>query len=104
MACCGTLWDGFGQLAFSLLALVYLIAAGLFFWGAEQPATSTASRHPLAGLRHAWADPLLRRLAPAWLARSLALNGIILGTVGLALLAVLGLALLHERADARFID
>jgi hypothetical protein len=31
-----------------------------------------------------------------WLAQSLALNGIILGTVGLALLAVVGLALLPQ--------
>jgi len=32
-----------------------------------------------------------------WLAQSLALNGIILGTVGLARLAVVGLALLYEQ-------
>ncbi len=80
----GTLWDGFGQLAFSLLALVYLIAAGLFFWGAEQASAGTASPDPLAGLRHAWADPLLRRLAPAWLAMN-AIIGMWLTHIGFQL-------------------
>lgn len=80
----GTLWDGFGQLAFSLLALVYLIAAGLFFWGAEQPASGAASHHPLAGLRRAMADPLLRRLAPAWLAMN-AIIGMWLTHIGFQL-------------------
>jgi MFS family permease len=80
----GTLWDGFAQLAFSLLALVYLIAAGLFFWGAEQPTAGAASHHPLAGLRRALADPLLRRLAPVWLAMN-AIIGMWLTHIGFQL-------------------
>ncbi len=65
----GQLWERFATLAFSMLAAAYLLAAALFGWGAgggtQAPGAAAA---PLAGLWRALADPLLRRLAPAWLA------------------------------------
>jgi MFS family permease len=67
----GRLWDGFHQLAFSLLAVIYLVAAALFAWGArggDAGARPAAAHNPVAGLRRALTDPMLRRLAPAWLA------------------------------------
>jgi MFS family permease len=65
----GILWDSFHTYAFSAVSLVYLVVAALFFWGTQpydKPTTQAAS--PLAGLIRVFADPLLKRLAPAWLA------------------------------------
>ncbi|GAB4407415.1 MAG: hypothetical protein Fur0044_00300 [Anaerolineae bacterium] len=65
----GTLWDKVHTLAFSLLAAIYLVVAGLFYWGAYLPqSTAILIDSPSLGLRRALTDPLLRRLAPAWLA------------------------------------
>jgi MFS family permease len=64
----GTLWEAVQTRAFSLLALVYVLVGVLFWWGACVPYRPQALPYPLAGLKHALADPLLRRLAPAWLA------------------------------------
>jgi MFS family permease len=67
----GLLWDGFGTLAFALLAAVYLLVAALFAWGAAPlPARPQHTSRPaaLSGLGAALRDPLLRRLAPAWVA------------------------------------
>jgi MFS family permease len=65
----GRFWDIFHPLAFGLVALIYLFAAGLFFWGV-QPKAKSLSRggNPLTILRGVFADPFLKRLAPAWLA------------------------------------
>lgn len=65
----GTLWERLQTHAFSVLAGIYLLAGSLFYAGAKTPQKppSTPSS-PLAGLREAWADPLLRKLAPAWIA------------------------------------
>jgi MFS family permease len=64
----GVLWDAVRTIGFSLLAMVYLGVAGLFAWGMSRSTPrNTPSASPLAGLRHALADPLLLRLAPAWL-------------------------------------
>lgn len=65
----GTLWDGIQTSAFSALAGVYLLVAALFYWGVRvaRPMDAPVTR-PMAGLRRAFTDPLLRRLAPAWLA------------------------------------
>lgn len=66
----GQLWERFATLSFSLLAAVYLLAAVLFFWGSvgEHVGSREPAGSPLQGLWRALADPLLRRLAPAWLA------------------------------------
>lgn len=66
----GPLWERLGTRAFALMALVYLAAGMLFFWGAGARHVSHRRRpaRPTAGLRAALADPSLRRLAPAWLA------------------------------------
>jgi MFS family permease len=80
----GTLWDTVHTLAFSLLALVYLVVAILFYWGAQTPALAVEFTHPLAGLRRALTDPLLRRLAPAWLAMN-AIVGLWLTHIGFQL-------------------
>jgi MFS family permease len=65
----GTLWVAVQTYAFSLLAVIYLVCAGLFWWGSAYSAAPVgATAHPLAGLRQSLRDPLLRRLAPAWLA------------------------------------
>jgi MFS family permease len=64
-----TLWDTFHTYAFSTVAVVYLVVAALFFWGAQARGNSlTPAVGPLAGLTRVFADPLLKRLAPAWLA------------------------------------
>jgi MFS family permease len=65
----GAAWVRFETLGFALLATAYALAALLFAWGTRgvRPAVPP-SDHPLSGLRHALTDPLLRRLAPAWLA------------------------------------
>lgn len=81
----GTLWDRVGTLAFSLLAVVYLAVAALFFWGTGHPRSAPRrSLHPLAGLRRALADRLLLRLAPAWLAVN-AIVGMWLNQIGFQL-------------------
>lgn len=80
----GTLWDTVHTLAFSLLALVYLVVASLFYWGAQTPVLVVEFTHPLAGLRRALTDPLLRRLAPAWLAMN-AIVGLWLTHIGFQL-------------------
>ena len=64
----GTLWEQMRTHAFSLLAGVYLLAGVLFYAGANAPHTSRPASSSTAGLRQAWADPLLRKLAPAWIA------------------------------------
>jgi MFS family permease len=65
----GVLWDTVKTISFSLLALVYLGVAGLFAWGmSHSTPRNTSSARALAGLHQALSDPLLRRLAPAWLA------------------------------------
>jgi len=64
----GTLWDRVQTWAFALLAAVYLVVAALFWWSITPPnGGGTPLAHPLAGLKHALRDPLLLRLAPAWL-------------------------------------
>jgi len=65
----GTLWDAIGTQAFSVLAVVYLLCAGLFWWATSIPRGPVIPAvHPLSGLRRALRDPQLRRLAPAWIA------------------------------------
>ncbi len=81
----GAMWSALGTAAFGWVALIYLVAAALFYWGTRgrgkgaqhtasyvQPAVrQSLAAHNLAlvsSLRIALSDPLLRRLAPAWLA------------------------------------
>lgn len=79
----GTLWDALHTYGFALVATLYLVAAALFWWGAAAVAPP-ARTTPLDGLRHALHDPLLRRLAPAWLAVN-AIVGLWLTHVGFQL-------------------
>jgi MFS family permease len=70
----GLLWDAIKTYAFSTLAAAYALAALLFYIGAGSARrVSVPTENPLASLRSTLSDPLLRRLAPAWLA----LNAII---------------------------
>ena len=64
------LWSRYSTLAFSLLSIVYLLVAILFYWGtSETPRTNPVIfENPLLGLKQVWSDSRLRRLAPAWLA------------------------------------
>ena len=64
----GDLWGRAGTGAFAMLALVYLVAGAIFFWGMQPVATRSPRRGTFAGLWAALRDPTLRRLAPAWLA------------------------------------
>jgi MFS family permease len=60
----GLMWERFGTLAFSLLAILYLVIAALFAWGANLPGEMRSER-PLEALRHAIANPFMLTLAPA---------------------------------------
>jgi predicted MFS family arabinose efflux permease len=68
----GVLWKSFGVTSFFILALLYIVVAALFWWGAQLPG-ELKSEDPFEALRHALLNPTLIRLAPAWLA----LNAII---------------------------
>ncbi len=57
-----TLWTQMQTNAFSLLA------GFLFYRGANAPHTARIASSPLLGLRKDWEHPLLRKLAPAWIA------------------------------------
>lgn len=67
----GTLWDDFGPSGFSGVAIVYLVSAGVFYWGMRHqlrptPAEPSESRRLIQILRQ---DDILR-FAPAWVAFS----------------------------------
>lgn len=64
----GTLWEAVQTTAFSLLAIIYVVVAGLFWWSTAGTPSIATQTSPLAGLGAALRDPLLLRLAPAWLA------------------------------------
>ena len=75
----GVLWTAMRVYSFSVLAGIYLLVAVLFYWGvAPQKATPAAEgqspdkpqtpAHALSGFIQALSDPLVRRLAPAWVA------------------------------------
>ena len=65
----GVLWDSVHTLAFSLLAVAYLVVAGLFYLGVKPEAKGHIQpANVLGGFRRALLDPALRQLAPAWLA------------------------------------
>jgi MFS family permease len=65
----GVLWEALQTIAFSTLALVYFVVMILFWWGLNRPFhLSRHSSNPLATLKKDLSDPLLYRLAPAWLA------------------------------------
>lgn len=77
----GVLWTAIRVYSFSVLAGIYLVVAVLFYWGVgPQPAAKAtadgqspspkthAPEHALSGFIQALKDPLVRRLAPAWVA------------------------------------
>jgi MFS family permease len=75
----GVLWTAMRVYAFSVLAGIYLVVAVLFYWGVgptkvsaetgHTPDSKTkAPAHALSGFIQALSDPLVRRLAPAWVA------------------------------------
>jgi MFS family permease len=75
----GVLWTAIRIYAFSVLAGLYLLVAVLFYWGVRPhkgspaaghlPDTQTHTpAHALSGFFQALSDPLVRRLAPAWVA------------------------------------
>lgn len=67
----GTLWDDFGRSGFSLVAIVYLVSAAVFYWGMRHltttaPPEASEGRRLIQLLRQ---DDVLR-FAPAWVAIS----------------------------------
>ena len=60
------LWRTLHTNAFAAVAGLYLVCAGLFWVGAAD-SRAYGGRAAMGGLRHAFADPYLRRLAPVWL-------------------------------------
>lgn len=67
----GTLWDDLGRSGFSVVAVVYLISAAVFYWGMRHlpqaaPTEPSESRRLIQLLRQ---DDILR-FAPAWVAFS----------------------------------
>lgn len=67
----GTLWDDFGRNGFSVVAVVYLMSAAVFYWGMRHqpratPSEPSESRRLIQILRQ---DDILR-FAPAWVAFS----------------------------------
>ncbi len=88
------LWRSFHTAAFGSVACLYLLCAGLVFFGAA--GTQGRGRAAaLAGLWRAWAQPSLRRLAPAWLC----INSI----VGLWLGPTLTFLLVHKGGSHQFL-
>ncbi|MCS7079288.1 MAG: MFS transporter [Chloracidobacterium sp.] len=72
----GFLWRTVGVWGFSAVAGLYIVAAGLFLYGAQGRGRPT---NAWAGLRGALASPMLRRLAPAWVCVN-AMVGVWLGS------------------------
>ena len=64
----GVFWEWMQTNAFSLIAVVYALAGGLFYWGARGSYKAQYSLSPLRGLLHAGTNPFLRKLAPSWIA------------------------------------
>jgi predicted MFS family arabinose efflux permease len=75
----GILWTAIRLYAFSVLAGLYVLVAILFYWGVRPHKTSPGAgqspetrpqtpAHALSGFFQALNDPLVRRLAPAWVA------------------------------------
>ena len=60
------LWRSLHTNAFAAVAGIYIVCAGLFWVGAAD-SRAYGGRAAMEGLRHAFADPYLRRLAPVWL-------------------------------------
>jgi MFS family permease len=60
------LWRVFGSRAFSLVALAYVLCAGLLFLGAVG-SCGYGTKQAISGFYRALAQPSLRRLAPVWL-------------------------------------
>jgi MFS family permease len=60
------LWHVFHTSAFAAVASIYLVCAGLLYYGAAG-SKSRPGRDVLEGFWHALRQPSLRRLAPAWL-------------------------------------
>jgi MFS family permease len=60
------LWRVFHTTAFATVAFVYLMSAGLLYFGAAG-SQGRGSRQAMAGLWRALHQPSLRRLAPVWL-------------------------------------
>ncbi len=61
------LWRLFGPGAFTALAVVYLLSAGLFWAGTDFRAVTVTQPRP-GRLREALGQDAIRRLAPAWIA------------------------------------
>ncbi len=60
------LWRSLGRNAFTAVAALYILSAGLLFLGSAG-SRSHSSQDVIVGLRRALRDPSLRRLAPVWL-------------------------------------
>ncbi len=65
----GFLWEQVGTTSFGMMAIIYVIAAVVFWFGARGATTQTTVRSSssLASLREAFSDDALRRLAIPWL-------------------------------------
>lgn len=91
----GELWHWEGTKGFALVALIYLLSAGLLFFGAAG-SRSHGTRQAIAGFFRALRQPSLQRLAPIWLC----VNAI----VGLWLGPTLIFLLTHSSHTRQFLD
>ena len=81
----GRFWDLFHPYAFGVVALIYLVSGGLFFWGVRtKKKPSNRTGNSLDSLKDVLSNPLLKRLAPAWLAVN-AILGMWLNQIGFQL-------------------
>ncbi len=75
----GVLWESVGAVGFGALSIVYLAVAALFWWGAQDAGIQRQNRFdrsantPLYSLRMAVDEPIVRQLAPSWVA----VNGVV---------------------------
>ncbi|MGH9582455.1 MAG: MFS transporter, partial [Bryobacteraceae bacterium] len=89
------LWRFLDKDAFAAVAALYILSAGLLFFGSVG-SRSHSSQDAIVGLRRAFRDPSLRRLAPVWLC----VNTI----VGLWLGPTFTFLLTHRSQTHQFLD
>ena len=62
------LWQRLGTASFVTTAGIYLLSGTAFWFGARRSGEKQSTEEAFDGLRDAFKDPSIRRLAPAWLA------------------------------------
>jgi MFS family permease len=81
----GRFWDLLHPYAFGVVSLIYLVTGVFFLWGVQSKRKpSTRTGNSLDSLKEVLTNPLLKRLAPAWLAVN-AIIGMWLNQIGFQL-------------------